>query len=104
MSNDRFDGLVSIPFMNLYFFLNSSFWYNYVTPPAAETKAIINMDDLLKRCTIKLELSVAENEDLTSKLQVRISIYLLWKQNEQLIFICYDTIFNSTSPNFSVLP
>ena len=38
---------------------------------ASEIKAIINMDDLLKKCTMKLELSVAENEDLTSKLQVR---------------------------------
>jgi hypothetical protein len=41
-----------------------------MTSTAAETKAIINMDDLLKKCTIKLELSMAENEDLTSKLQV----------------------------------
>jgi hypothetical protein len=37
---------------------------------AAEMKAIINMDDLLKKNTIKLELTAADNEDLTSKLQV----------------------------------
>ena len=33
-------------------------------------KAIINMDDLLKKNTIKLDVSLADNEDLTSKLQV----------------------------------
>jgi hypothetical protein len=37
---------------------------------AAEMKAIINMDDLLKKNTIKLEVTAADNEDLTSKLQV----------------------------------
>ena len=33
-------------------------------------KAIINMDDLLKKNTLKLEISIADNEDFTSKLQV----------------------------------
>ena len=43
---------------------------------AAEMKAIINMDDLLKKNTYKLDVSSADNEDLTSKLEVRrLSIY-----------------------------
>ena len=60
-----------------------------MTPTAAETKAIINMDDLLKRCTIKLELSVAENEDLTSKLQARNILSLLQnsRTNNQLSYV-----------------
>lgn len=33
-------------------------------------KAIINMDELLKKNTLKLEVTAADNEDLTSKLQV----------------------------------
>ena len=33
-------------------------------------RAIINMDDQLKKNTLKLEISTADNEDLTSKLEV----------------------------------
>ena len=45
---------------------------------AAEMKAIINMDDLLKKNTYKLDVSSADNEDLTSKLEVRRPSIFKW--------------------------
>ena len=73
-------------------YMNVTHWHISINYVAAEMKAIINMDDLLKKNTFKLEVSVADNEDLTSKLQVSTAVFqinnlwirgpFLWPQSQ----------------------